>query len=71
MDDLPNNRFIELESLVMHLQNDLEQMNNVILHQQREMESLNQRIQQLESRLEKTAESPEERDPLEERPPHY
>ena len=71
MDDSPNDRLIELESQVMHLQNDLEQMNNVILDQQREIESLNQRFQQLESRLSETAEGPEKRDPLEERPPHY
>lgn len=71
MNDSPNDRLIELESIVMHLQNDLMQMNNVILDQQREIESFNQRIQQLESRLAETAESPEEHDPLEERPPHY
>ena len=71
MDDSPYDRLIELESLVMHLQNDLEQMNNVILGQQQEMKSLHQRIQQLESRLAETAEGPEKRDPLEERPPHY
>ncbi len=71
MDNSPNDRLIELESIVMHLQNDIEQMNNVILEQQREMESLNGRIQQLESRLDETGEGPEKRDPLEERPPHY
>jgi SlyX protein len=71
MSDPKNDPLIDLESIVMHLQNDLEQMNNVILDQQREMESLNRKIQHLESRLDKTADSPEERDPLEERPPHY
>jgi SlyX protein len=71
MDETPTDSLIELESQVMHLQNDLKQMNNVILDQQREIESLNQRIQQLESRLEETGEGPENRDPLEERPPHY
>ncbi|MCH7688962.1 MAG: SlyX family protein [Planctomycetes bacterium] len=71
MSDSLNDRLIELESIVMHQQNDLEQMNNVILNQQREIESLNRKIQQFENRLEETREGPENRDPLEERPPHY
>ena len=71
MNDSLNNRLIELESIVMHLQNDLVQMNKVMLDQQRDIESLNRKVQQFENRLAETAGDPEQRDPLEERPPHY
>jgi SlyX protein len=71
MNDSLNVRLIELESIVMHLQNDLVQMNNVILDQQRDIESLNRKVQQFENRLTETTGDPEKRDPLEERPPHY
>lgn len=71
MPDSQEQRLVELESLVMHLQNDLEQMHQVILQQQKELEALRRQIEKLEGRVEIAEQGPEERDPLQELPPHF
>ena len=69
--DTPNDRFVSLESLIAHLQHELEQMHEVLLAQQGEMDSLRRDVKRLESRLAQVDEEPESREPLDERPPHY
>lgn len=67
----PDARVTELETLVTHLQHDLEQMSNVLLTQKGEIDALTRSVEKLERRLEVLEQPPEERDLLEERPPHY
>lgn len=64
-------RVVELETIVMHLERDVEQLNGVIVAQQAEIESLKKLVERLQSRFETALEEPEARDPREERPPHY
>ena len=64
-------RVVELESLLTHMQHDLESLNQVILDQQSEIGSLKEQIARLEDRLGQFTEPSETRDPHEERPPHY
>ena len=66
-----SSRVIELESLVTHLQRDLQQLSDVILGQQTAVESLKRAVQRLENHLDRLPQQPEDRDPLQERPPHY
>ncbi len=44
-------RIVELESLVTHIQYDLERMNEVILAQNRDIEALRKTVQRLSVRL--------------------
>ena len=53
----------------MHLQRDIEQLSRAILEQNTELDELRVNVSRLESRLDETEN--EERDPLDERPPHY
>lgn len=64
-------RIIKLETIVMHLQHDIEQLNAATLAQQKEIKSLKQYIERLQSRLDQADDDPEARDLREERPPHY
>lgn len=64
-------RLIELESIVTHLQHDLETFNEVILKQQAAMAELKQTVAKLEKQLGEIPESGAVFDASEERPPHY
>ncbi len=75
-EDSPLDRFLpiedrltRLESLLMHVQYDLDQLNTAVLRQQAELDAVRSLIGRLESTL--TAPPPEPRDPQLERPPHY
>lgn len=74
-DALPTNdlsaRLIDLESTVAHLEHELEQMHTVLLAVQADLKIARDRIVKLEQRLVMASESPEERSPIDERPPHY
>ncbi|MCA9041657.1 MAG: SlyX family protein [Planctomycetaceae bacterium] len=63
-------RIMELETLFTHLQHDVQQLNQVILEQQKQLDALHKKNEQLLQHIEEL-EKPEERDPLQERPPHY
>ncbi len=65
------NRITALESQMMHLEHHLDQLNDVILKQQEELDAVQKKISHLEANFEHLGESPEERTPSEERPPHY
>ncbi|MFM7163108.1 MAG: SlyX family protein [Planctomycetaceae bacterium] len=64
-------RLIALESLCLHLQNDLETLNGVILEQNRQIDRLKQLVTRVDDRLSQFAVEEETRDPQAERPPHY
>jgi SlyX protein len=64
-------RIIQLESIVSHLEHQLDQLNGVVRDQHAQIEQLEQTLQRFADRLEALTEEPEERDPLQERPPHY
>lgn len=64
-------RWEKLESLLMHLQHDCEQLGQVVWRQQAELDALRRELAKLNERLDDLSEEPEVRDPLAERPPHY
>jgi SlyX protein len=64
-------RIIQLETLVMHLQYDVEQLNAALLAQHVELKELREALARLERRMDAGAAGPEERDLEAERPPHY
>lgn len=70
-DESLQQRVIELESLVMHLQHDLEQMHHVLIQRAADFDGLREKLQRLEGRFEGTDELPELPDALDDRPPHY
>ena len=69
--DSEQNRITNLETQLMHLEHQLDQLNHVILKQQGEIDSVNKTISHLEANFERLEQTPEDRDPSEERPPHY
>jgi SlyX protein len=69
--DSLSERLIAVESVVAHLQHDVEQLNSVILRQQTEIDALKRTVDHLESRIDETDAPPETRNAEEERPPHY
>ena len=66
-----SDRVTELESIVMHLQHDLDQMHAVILTQHADFEQLLRTVHRLDERLLELLAEPEARDRQQERPPHY
>jgi SlyX protein len=67
----PEERLVTLELLVTHLERDLATLNSVLLDQQKEIESLKRLVNRLDDRVTRLADDEEQRDPGEERPPHY
>ena len=64
-------RLIQLEMALAHLQRDFEQLHHVALELQQELRLSTVRLQRLEQRFEQMGDDPEERSPESERPPHY
>ena len=64
-------RVVELESLVMHLQSDVEALNAVVLKMQTELDTLKSSFGDLDQRLSSALDVEEAPDPRDERPPHY
>jgi SlyX protein len=64
-------RLIDLEFTVAHLEHELQQMHSVLLAVQAELKTSREHVSKLERRMLLVIESPEERDPVDERPPHY
>ncbi|MDE0936891.1 MAG: SlyX family protein [Mariniblastus sp.] len=64
-------RITELESSMMHLQNDYESLNEVVLENAQRLEKMRIVIERLESRLRVSSESDSERKAEDEVPPHY
>lgn len=64
-------RLIKLEMTVAHLEYELQQMHSVLLAVQAEIRASRDLISKLEQRLILAGEPPEQRNPTEEKPPHY
>lgn len=64
-------RITELESSMMHLQNDYESLNEVVLENVQRLEKMRLIIERLESRLRASSEAEPERKAEDEVPPHY
>lgn len=72
MDPLHEPRLVALESLVMHLQHDVETLNSVILEQQKELTLLRTILKRLDDRVSRVGETSDVPfDPSLEKPPHY
>jgi len=63
-------RIVETEIALTHLQQDYESLNEVVLQQQKTIEGLLAKVQKLEGKIDANSE-PEVRDAASEKPPHY
>jgi uncharacterized coiled-coil protein SlyX len=61
-------RLVQIETLLMHLQRDVEQLSKALIEQQAELESITRSISRMAAAIDS---EPEVRDPGLERPPHY
>lgn len=68
---LHKQRITELESTLMHLQNDYDSLNEVVLENANRLEKMSAMIQQLTARIETAAGDPAPRKLEDEKPPHY
>jgi uncharacterized coiled-coil protein SlyX len=67
-----DDRLVRLETTILQLEHDVEQLNESLVAQHRALEALRVVVERLEWRLDREgAAPPEARDPEEERPPHY
>ena len=65
-------RLVELELLVTHLERELGTLNTVLSDQQKELDVLKRLVSRLDSRVNRLSDDEEEpRDAAQERPPHY
>jgi len=64
-------RVMNLEMTVAHLEHELGQMHSVLLAVQAELKASRDQVMKLERRLVLVGETDDERDPQDERPPHY
>ncbi|MBI1346822.1 hypothetical protein GC163_11105 [bacterium] len=64
-------RLVQLESTLAHLQYDYDQLHGVVLALQSDVRLLQQGITKLKGRVEQLQMEPETRSPEDERPPHY
>jgi SlyX protein len=64
-------RLTELEILVTHLQRELADMHSVLLEQQKQLDQLHRVLARLDNRVVALEEPEDERNPEDERPPHY
>ena len=68
---VPDDRVEHVESLLMHLQRDVDSLGEVVWRQQAEIDALKKEVQRLGERGATEADGVEERDPVAEQPPHY
>jgi SlyX protein len=66
-----NDRLLNLETAVAHLQHDLEQMHQALVSLHAELRGSRDQLATFERKLLQLSEGPEIRSPQEERPPHY
>ncbi len=64
-------RQVRMESLLAHLQQDIEQINDSLTHQLKRIQEIDRRFVQIERELELLNQPTEQRDPQQEQPPHY
>lgn len=70
MEPNEQDRLTQVESALMHLQHDFESLNDTLLYQQKLINELRKSVEKLTSVVE-NLDGDEQRDPGEERPPHY
>ena len=66
-----NNHQIRMESPLAHLQQDIEQINKSLTYQMQRLQEMDQRFTRIERELELVSQPAENRDPQQEKPPHY
>ncbi len=66
-----DDRQTQIEMLLAHLQQDVDQINESLTHHLQRMQEMDRRVQRIEQELELLGQPPENRDPEQERPPHY
>lgn len=66
-----NDHQIRMESLLAHLQQDIEQINKSLTYQMQRLQEMDQRFTRVERELELLSQPAENRDPQQEKPPHY
>jgi len=66
-----NDLQIRMESLLAHLQQDIEQINKSLTYQMQRLQEIDQRFTRIERELELLSQPAENRDPRQEKPPHY
>ena len=66
-----NDQQIRMESLLAHLQQDIEQINKSLTYQLQRLQEMDQRFTRIERELELLSQPAENRDPQQEKPPHY
>ena len=71
MSDELNERLAAIESLLMHLQQDVEAMSSVLQSQTRDAAKLRQDLSKLSSRIESMETEQEPGSLKDEKPPHY
>lgn len=64
-------RLVDLELIVTHLQRDIDQLNGALVDQQRQLDALRRMLDRLNDRIDGLDGDGEDRDPGLERPPHY
>lgn len=64
-------RVVRVETLLAHLQLDIEQINESLTHYFRRIQEMDRRVARIESELELLQQSSDDRDPRHEQPPHY
>lgn len=64
-------RLTAVETLLTHLQYDLEQFHQALLGQQRDLDALRRDLDKIRGHVERLETGSEERDPKLEKPPHY
>jgi uncharacterized coiled-coil protein SlyX len=62
---------VKMESLLAHLQQDIEQINYSLTRQLKRIQEMDGRFAQIERELELLNQPAEHRDPQQEQPPHY
>jgi uncharacterized coiled-coil protein SlyX len=70
MDQSTDQRITNLETAVMHLQHDFEGLSDSLIHQQKTIDDLKKTVEKLSATIQ-SLDNEEERDPKDERPPHY
>ena len=64
-------RLNQVESVLMHLQHEVEQLNQAIIQQNTTVDTLSKSMKSLDSRLGVLEVEDEDLDPFQEKPPHY
>ena len=70
-DDSAHDRLTAIESVLTHLQHDVEQLHEALVGYRQDLDALRQDLAAIRGQVERIETGPEVRDPKLERPPHY